>query len=270
MRKRRMQILDFDQVSRNPSARSERLEAWELNILGIYDVVSESPAVGLEEWFAFLRSSRDLAGDVCEFGVFRGRSLVAAALLLKWQGDARRVVGFDTFRGFPEPSDYDDPKRFEEMAARGQISREHLRRVERNRELLESIGRSLHPLQSSTSGAFDDTSRELVEEKARLAGVLDCIDLFEGDFSHTIDLPENKHRSVAAVLIDSDLHDGYRYVLPWAWDRLVPGGMIFLDEYYSLKFPGPRIAVDEFCEDRQIEPTLLRSDGPFERWALFR
>ena len=157
---------------------SERLEAWELNILGIYDVVSESPAVGLEEWFSFLRSSRGMDGDVCEFGVFRGRSLIAAALLLKWEGDSRRVVGFDTFRGFPEPSDYDDPMRFEEMAARGQISREHLRRVNRNRELLESVGRSLDPLRSSTSGAFDDTSRAVVEEKARLAGALDCIELF--------------------------------------------------------------------------------------------
>lgn len=42
------------------------------------------------------------------------------------------------------------------------------------------------------------------------------------------------------------------------------------DEFYSVKFPGPRIAVGEFCEDRQIVSTFLRSDGPIERWELCR
>ena len=44
--------------------------------------------------------------------------------------------------------------------------------------------------------------------------------------------------------------------------------MIYLDEYSSLKFPGPRIAVDRFCAEHGIRPTLLRRDGTFERWAI--
>jgi len=245
-------------------------EAWELNILGVYDVVSPHPTTGLEEWFAFLRRSHALVGDVCEFGVFRGRSLIGAAVLLQSAGDARRVVGFDTFAGFPELAEEDLPERFAEMAERGQISAEHLARVRRNAELLEATGRSIDPLRSSTSGSFSATSRALIEDRARIVGVEDRITLFEGDFAPSLALPENRDRVVSGVLIDSDLHDGYAAVLPWAWARMVPGGMIYLDEYYSLKFPGPRIAVDTFCAEHGIRPTLLRRDGSFERWAILR
>ena len=245
-------------------------EAWELNVLGVYDIVSPHPTTGLEEWFSFLSRSADLSGDVCEFGVFRGRSLIGAALLLEQLGDDRRVVGFDTFSGFPELSGQDLPERFEELAARGQITAEHLARVRRNAELLVATGRSIDPMRSSTSGSFDATSRALIEERAGLVGVAHRIELFEGDFAPSLSLPANQDRELSGVLIDSDLHDGYAAVLPWAWERLAPGGMIYLDEYYSLKFPGPRIAVDAFCAEWGIRPTMLRRDGSFERWAILR
>lgn len=243
-------------------------EAWELNVLGVYDVVSPHPTTGLEEWFAFLARSGDLDGDVCEFGVYRGRSLIGAALLLDMLGDERSIIGFDTFAGFPGLADEDLPERFAELAEQGRITRAHLARVHRNAELLAATGRSIDPMRSSTSGSFDATSRALIEERAAIVGVADRIDLFEGDFASSLAQTVNQDRTVSGVLIDSDLHDGYAAVLPWAWERLTPGGMIYLDEYYSLKFPGPRIAVDAFCAERDIRPTLLRRDGSFERWAI--
>lgn len=163
---------------------------------------------GLEEWFAFLERSTHLTGDVCEFGVYRGRSLIGAALMLAQRSDGRRIVGFDTFAGFPALADEDLPERFEELAARRQITSEHLKRVRRNTELLEATGRSIDPMRSSTSGAFDATSRELIEERAALVGVADRITLFEGDFKDSLCLPENQERTLSAVLIDSDLYDG--------------------------------------------------------------
>jgi hypothetical protein len=246
------------------------LESWELNVLGIYDIAAPSAVTGQEEWFEFLRSSTGMKGDVCEFGVFRGRSLIGAALLLKSLGDPRRIVGFDTFAGFPALAWEDRPERFAELEAEGSITAEHLARVRRNAELLESIGRSIDPAVSSSSGSFAATSRELIEQRAGLVGVLDRIDLFEGDFVGSITSEENTVRRLSGVLLDSDLHDGYAAVLPWAFERLEAGGMIYLDEYYSLKFPGPRIAVDRFCAEAGIRPTLLRRDGSFERWAILR
>jgi len=245
-------------------------ESWELNVLGVYDVAAPHPVTGLEEWFRFLSTSSGMEGDICEFGVFRGRSLIGAALLLASLDDHRRVIGFDTFEGFPALSDEDQPERFAELEARGSITPEHLARVRRNAELLEVTGRSIDPQVSSSSGSFTATSREMIERRARIVGIDDRIQLFEGDFVMSIRAPENADRRLSGVLIDSDLHDGYAAVLPWAYERLEPGGMIYLDEYYSLKFPGPRIAVDSFCAEYGVSPTLLRRDGSFERWAILR
>ena len=48
-------------------------------------------------------------------------------------------------------------------------------------------------------------------------------------------------------------------------------GMIYLDEYYSLKFPGARIACNEFCKINDVKPKLLKRDEDgFERYAIFK
>jgi len=72
-----------------------------------------------------------------------------------------------------------------------------------------------------------------------------------------------------AALLDSDLYLSYKTVLPFIWDRLVTAGYMFLDEYYSLKFPGARIATDEFFTDKKDKPRKHRVDaGDFERWHV--
>ena len=55
------------------------------------------------------------------------------------------------------------------------------------------------------------------------------------------------------VFIDVDLYEPYKIALPLIWQKLSKGGYIHLDEYFSLKFPGPKIACDEFAKLRNIE-----------------
>jgi len=53
------------------------------------------------------------------------------------------------------------------------------------------------------------------------------------------------------------------------FSSLSPGGLIYLDEYFSLKFPGPRLAVNQFLA---AEPRALleRLEDwlDFERWII--
>ena len=72
-----------------------------------------------------------------------------------------------------------------------------------------------------------------------------------------------------AVLCDCDLYESHKVALTFIWERLSRGGYIFLDEYYSLKFPGARIAINEFFDERQDK--LFRHElipGDFERWGV--
>ena len=49
-----------------------------------------------------------------------------------------------------------------------------------------------------------------------------------------------------------DLYSSYSTCLPYFYDRLAVGGIIGFDEYNDLKWHGAKIAIDEFCEERDI------------------
>jgi hypothetical protein len=91
-----------------------------------------------------------------------------------------------------------------------------------------------------------------------------------GDFTLNIE-KLIKGETLSLVLLDSDLYGSYAITLPTLWKQLTPGGYIYLDEYYSLKFPGPRIAVDEFMtsiSDGNL--VMLNPWMDFERWAIVK
>ncbi|WP_440672104.1 hypothetical protein [Candidatus Pelagibacter sp. HIMB1715] len=57
--------------------------------------------------------------------------------------------------------------------------------------------------------------------------------------------------------------------MPYVLKNLYKKGFIFLDEYYSLKFPGPKIAIDEFCKEFKTKVKKLPTRiGEFERYFI--
>ena len=82
---------------------------------------------------------------------------------------------------------------------------------------------------------------------------------------------KNKDAKFMSSLIDCDLYESHKIALPFVWDRLVEGGYMYLDEYYSLKFPGARIATDEFFVNKADEPEMYsRKSMDFERWFVIK
>ena len=60
-------------------------------------------------WFNDFRENHlKRSGDIYEFGVYRGSSLLAMALLAKRLGSKKHIWGFDSFEGFPRFSEQDD------------------------------------------------------------------------------------------------------------------------------------------------------------------
>lgn len=76
------------------------------------------------------------------------------------------------------------------------------------------------------------------------------------------ELPEARYRFVH---VDVDLHDPTRGAIEYFYDRLVPAGLLVCDDYGSLRWPGARKAVDEFCTSRKLRPLLL-STGQAALW----
>lgn len=95
---------------------------------------------------------------------------------------------------------------------------------------------------SAIVGDFVDTSIELVESKLPHR---DQAKFFPGFFPETA---EGIEETFAFVSLDVDLYDPTRAGLDWFYDRLSPGGYIFVHDYNNRRYMGVRKAVDEFVE----------------------
>lgn len=248
----------------------ELQEDWEFNVLGVYNFRQPGPHDAL---YDFIRENHDrIEGDIVEAGVYRGKSLFGMAMLLKSLGSTKKVYGYDSFSGFPPVYHRkDDLERFDEMAAEGTISAEHLEKVKRNREWRERISTKPQTVKTiSTSGDFSDTSKEGVEKMMAFLG-LDNIVLVDGAFSETMIPSAAAPEKIMAVLMDCDLYQSYLDTFAFVWPRMSRGAMIYLDEYYSLKFPGARYATHEFLEDKKADLRMAPlKPGDFERWYVLK
>jgi hypothetical protein len=243
---------------------------WEYDVFGIYNYHQPGK---LQPYYAWIVSNHEkLPGHVVEAGVFKGRSLLATAMLLKELGSDKKVYGFDSFSGFPPIyHGNDELSMFDNLLKDGRISSAHYDahlKLKKYRSFLKNETMTVKNISSSAD--FSDTSMERIQKKAEFLG-LDNIVLVAGDFLETMRQDNLPDLGFMAGLLDCDLYLSYQTALPFIWQRLSQLGYLWLDEYYSLKFPGAKIACDDFfsilAEKPQKYPT---ADGEFERWFAIK
>lgn len=247
-------------------------EDWEFNILEVYNFRNPGP---LQGYFDFVRENHMvLPGDLLEAGVFRGKSLLGMALMLKELGSSKKIYGYDTWSGFPPiyaPQDGLD--QWERLLSEGRITPQHLANTQlqvSHRVLGNSKEKKIDSSNISLSGNFSSCEKSELEKKIDYLG-LNNIVLVQGDFASTMTGSTAGPSHLMAAIIDADLYASYSVCLPYIWPRLTRGGYLYLDEYYSLKFPGARIACDEFFGSLIDKPQRHAHDqGNFERWYVRR
>jgi hypothetical protein len=166
-----------------------------------------------------------------ECGVYSGSSLRACASVARDQGVNFRFWGLDTFEGLPQLSEMD--KQFAPPKA-----------LYRMRRL------------------FTDTSVETVRELLDEAGFGQEIQLVPGLFENT--LPKLADAIYDFINIDCDLYEPHLECLEYFYPRMVPGGIVFFDDYHSVDYPMARQAIDKFLADKPERLLHLRlgADGP--------
>jgi hypothetical protein len=243
--------------------------SWEFNTLGIYNFSQPGPYQYIFDFL--LKNQTTLGGDILEAGTYRGKTALSLGIFLRQNQLPGIVHGFDTFSGFPKYSLNDMPQKFEELFELDQISSEHFLRIQRLRRIKTDLYKQdFHPGTTSSSGDFSNNSVEPLLEKMDFLG-LDNIQLHIGTFESTMKHKDAEQLHFSVIFMDCDLYDGYMETLNYGWDKLMPGGIIFLDEYYSLKFPGARIAVNEFFADKEnfeLIDVADRKIDDFERWIV--
>jgi len=222
-------------------------------------------------WFDHLRKNhREIPGDLFEFGVYRGSSLISMALLLKKIKSKKKIYAFDSFSGFPNYMLEDKLENFDSMYNKGLISKDHYDKHKIFLTLKSQFSKgNLDTSNVSHSLDFSDNPYDELERKITLLK-LDNIEIVKGSFSETIPAFFDKYKGqVFSANIDCDLYEGYKVTLKNIWPKVSSGGIIYLDEYYSLKFSGARIACTQFFNLENVSPiNISTSNSQFERWVI--
>jgi hypothetical protein len=245
---------------------------WNFNLLNIYNF---NKSGSLEYYFKFIKKNfNKLDGDLIEAGVHNGKSLLATAIFLKKLKSKKIIYAYDSWQGFP--SDYKDHpldkfNNWKKMLKKNIITLNHYNEIKKNIKLLSFLKekKTLNSFNLSSSLDFSNCSINELKKKIRFLN-LDNIKLVKGDFKKTMKSNLGP-KKIMCALIDADLYESYHVSLPFIWDRLNKNGFIFLDEYYSLKFPGARIATNDFFKKKKQKPKILSNKkSEFERWGVLK
>lgn len=174
--------------------------------------------------FELYKSIIALPGCVIEAGVYKGASLIRFATFREILESpySRPIIGFDAFGRFPMPDD------------------------EADRSFVDSFEQA----------GGDGISVEELEQVLHCKG-LSNIELVPGDIMGTIPryVGEHPELKIALLHIDVDVYEPTVELLDRLYDRVVPGGLVLLDDYGTVA--GETRAVDEFLSSRGKAPQKL-------------
>jgi Macrocin-O-methyltransferase (TylF) len=156
-------------------------------------------------------------GDIVECGIGYGESLYKLCCLAYFENKGRRIYGFDSFEGFPEPSEEDRSPRAP-------------RKGEWNVSTAKTICKSL-------------------ETEIGKTFLQNNVTLVKGFFAES--LHKYSGGKIAFLHLDVDLYRSYKETLEYFWPRVEKGGVVLFDEYKNqlIRFPGASKAIDEFLGD---------------------
>ncbi len=175
----------------------------------------------------------NLPGDFVECGVWRGGSMMAAALkLIQLKATDRRIHLFDTFEGMPPPTDH-DVSIFQESA----------------QSLLASDHRD------EGVKCFADLA-DVTANLGRTGYPSDRLFFHRGKVEDT--LPAAAPAQIALLRLDTDWFESTRHELVHLYPRLTDWGAMIIDDYGH--WQGARRAVDEYLAELDHPSFLHRID----------
>jgi O-methyltransferase len=179
----------------------------------------------------------NVPGAIVECGVWKGGSMMAAALtLLGLDAADRDLYLFDTFAGMPPPTDEDKFSAYD-----GYSPGKHWRR----RQRAEGHNRWHHVPMEEVRAAVLSTGYPA-----------ERVHLVEGRVEDT--LPDAAPDEIAVLRLDTDWYASTKHEMEHLYPRLSPGGVLILDDYGH--YEGARRAVDEYFGTRGERLLLNRID----------
>ena len=157
-------------------------------------------------------------GDIFEFGVFKGNSIIRFATFRDMLGLKKKIYGFDIFGKFPFQKNNEDNNfihKFEKISGEG-ISLDNLNYFIKNKNIQN-------------------------------------INLYKGNILNTLNkfVSKNKSIKISFLHIDVDVYEPTMFILEKLFDKVQKNGVILFDDYSIIQ--GETRAVDDFFSKRKIK-----------------
>lgn len=177
-------------------------------------------------------------GSIIECGVMFGAGLFSFAhfsSIFEPVNHSRKIIGFDTFKGFPE---------------------------------ISSLDKSEKSSEAFDIGGYAGSSLENLEEAAKLYDVnrplshIQKIELVKGDICETakVYLENNPQLIISLLYLDMDIYKPTKAAIEAFLPRMTKGGIIAFDELNYEKCPGETIAVNEILGINNLKLERLTID----------
>ena len=163
-----------------------------------------------------LSKTKEISGDVVEFGCFVGTtSVFLAKEIEKWNAE-KSLWLYDSFEGLPEKS-REDENSLGEVFKKGEL-------LATKKQLIANLRKSgARKMPKITKGWFSELSKEQIPRK------------------------------ISFAFLDGDYYESIKTSLALIAPKLTKNAVIIVDDYASEALPGAARAVDEWCRARQLQ-----------------
>jgi len=216
-----------DYFNNSPGSATEKLENFAKYV----------PRQNLARFLAryeIFKLIKDIQGSIVECGVLFGGGLMSFAKLstiLEPYNFQRRIIGFDTFTGFPS------------------IDKADLKgKPERKSAHLKEHG-------FSAEGAYEDILKAIeIYDVSRFLNHFPKVQVVKGDFAVTAKqfLKDYPHLVISCLYLDFDIYQPTKIALEQFLPRMPKGSVLVFDELNEEAFPGETIAVMEMLDLKSI------------------
>lgn len=173
-----------------------------------------------------------LDGAIVECGVWRGGSMMAAALTLLHLGDTHRdLYLYDTFSGMTKPGDDD-------------------------LDMFGSPASTIFKRHSKTTGWCEAGMEEVLTNMKSTGYSSSHLHFIKGDVEQT--LPASAPAQIALLRLDTDWYTSTLHELNHLYPLVTPYGIVIVDDYGH--WQGARKAVDHYIQSNSLRIFLHRID----------
>jgi len=187
--------------------------------------------------YEMLKAVQSIQGSIVECGTLFGNGLMTFAKLsaiLEPYNFQRRVIGFDSFSGFPDVADKD-------LAGSPERKSPHL----------QQHGFTVEKDGFNSDDAYADVLRAAeIFDMTRFLNHFPKVQVVKGDFNETGPkfLEDHPNLIVSLLYLDFDIYEPTKKALDLFLPRVPKGGMVVFDELNDEGFPGETTAVLEMLD----------------------